>query len=167
MQVTEFNLLPLDDAKTVLKHCVNIPSWVLHLAEHRPYESKHTLIQRAQQQTTTWSWAEVKTSLDTHPRIGEKKAKQVLSAQEQALSEREQAGIAQDAVSLNALQQGNLDYEAKFGFIFLIKAAGLSSEDILEQLHQRLSNDIETEKVIVKQQLAQIAMLRLDQEIQA
>ncbi|MEB3766866.1 2-oxo-4-hydroxy-4-carboxy-5-ureidoimidazoline decarboxylase [Acinetobacter sp. MD2] len=167
MKITELNTIEPIKAQTLFKHCVNIPSWMAALNAQRPYASKHALIQAAQVQSSTWTWQEVKASLDTHPRIGEKKAKQALSEQEQLLSEQEQAGIVQNAVTLNALQQGNLAYETKFGFIFLIKAAGLNSEMILEQLQQRLNNDIETEKQIVKQQLAQIALLRLDQEIEA
>lgn len=49
-------------------------------------------------------------------------------------------------------------YEEKFGFIFLIKAAGLSSDQMLSALNQRLSHDIDTEKQIVHEQLAAIAL---------
>ncbi|MFX8461085.1 2-oxo-4-hydroxy-4-carboxy-5-ureidoimidazoline decarboxylase, partial [Acinetobacter baumannii] len=58
-------------------------------------------------------------------------------------------------------------YEQKFGFIFLIKAAGLSSDEILKKLYQRLQNNLAIEKVIVHEQLAAIALLRLSQEVQA
>lgn len=167
MHISEFNQIPLVQAQTILKQCVNIPSWMILLSEHRPYESKHSLIQLAQQQTSSWTWQEVKTSLNSHPRIGEKQAQQKLSAKEQSLSDREQVGVSQDQTTLDALHEANLSYEAKFGFIFLIKAAGLTSEDILEKMQQRLQNDIETEKDIVKQQLAEIAILRLDQEIES
>ncbi len=50
---------------------------------------------------------------------------------------------------------------------FLIKAAGLSSDEILKKLHERLKNDLAIEKTIVHEQLAAIALLRLSQEIQA
>ena len=72
-----------------------------------------------------------------------------------------------DEQTQQALLQGNLDYEQKFGFIFLIKAAGLSSDEILKKLHERLQNDLAIEKTIVHEQLAAIALLRLSQEIQA
>lgn len=49
---------------------------------------------------------------------------------------------------------------------FLIKAAGLSSDDMLNALQQRLNHDLETEKNIVHQQLAAIALLRLSQGIE-
>ena len=53
------------------------------------------------------------------------------------------------------------------GFIFLIKAAGLSSNEILKKLNQRLQNNLAIEKVIVHEQLAAIALLRLSQEVHA
>ncbi|MFT4020392.1 MAG: 2-oxo-4-hydroxy-4-carboxy-5-ureidoimidazoline decarboxylase [Acinetobacter sp.] len=167
MQLEEFNRYPSVEAEQLLKRCVNIPSWVIALAQQRPYKTRHALLDLAQKNTAVWTWLEVKTALDTHPRIGEKKAKQHLTAEEQAFSDREQAGIAQDQTTLDALYQGNVAYEQKFGFIFLIKAAGLSSEQILQALQQRLQHSLEDEKDIVKQQLAAIALLRLEQEISA
>ena len=64
-----------------------------------------------------------------------------------------------------ALLKANLAYEKKFDFIFLIRAAGRSSEEILTALEYRLVNDLDTEKRIVHQQLLEIALLRLAQEI--
>ena len=40
-----------------------------------------------------------------------------------------------------ALAQGNRDYEARFGYIFIICATGRPAEDILAALHERLTND--------------------------
>lgn len=55
-----------------------------------------------------------------------------LNAKEQNFSAQEQAGIFLDEQTQQALLQGNIEYEQKFGFIFLIKAAGLSSDEILK-----------------------------------
>ena len=95
------------------------------------------------------------------------KQKSNLNEKEQHFSNQEQAGISLDEQTQQALLQGNLDYEQKFGFIFLIKAAGLSSDEILKKLHERLKHDLAIEKIIVHEQLAAIALLRLSQEIQA
>ena len=66
-----------------------------------------------------------------------------------------------------ALLKGNIAYEKKYGYIFLIKASGLSSENVLQALQYRLLNNPETEKRIVHHQLAEIALLRLKQELSA
>ena len=86
---------------------------------------------------------------------------------EKDFSHREQSGITADKDTQLALLKGNLAYEKKYGFIFLIKAAGLSSEDVLQALNYRLLNDPEIEKRIVHHQLAEIALSRLAQELHA
>ena len=62
---------------------------------------------------------------------------------------------------------GNRDYELRFGHIFLICAAGLSGEQILDDLRCRLSNDTETEKDVVTGELRRIAALRLAKAVTA
>ena len=61
-------------------------------------------------------------------------------------SEQEQKSVAaeQDDVKLS-LAEGNRAYEKKFGFIFIVCAAGKSAPEILEILERRLQNVKETE----------------------
>ena len=68
------------------------------------------------------------------------------TAQSSAWSEQEQrkAAPANDAVK-NALKWGNLEYEKKFGRIFIVCATGKSASEILEILRRRLHNDDATE----------------------
>lgn len=167
MQLNEFNLSTKDDAQKFLKNCVQIESWAEGLLAQRPFESAEALMAAAKQQIGTWTWPEVADALANHPRIGEKKAQAELNQAEQAFSNREQALITADKETQDAFFKGNTDYEKKFGYIFLIKAAGLNNQDVLQALKYRLLNDKETEQRIVKQQLGEIALLRLSQEIQA
>jgi 2-oxo-4-hydroxy-4-carboxy-5-ureidoimidazoline decarboxylase len=167
VHLAEFNQASETDVKTFLKHCVQIESWVNELSAQRPYVSTEALLSQAKQQASTWQWSEIKHALDNHPRIGEKKAQVDLSAQEQGFSDREQASISSDEETQEALLAGNIAYEKKYGYIFLIKASGLKSEDVLQALHYRLMNDPDTEQRIVHQQLSEIALLRLTQELSA
>ena len=167
MQLNEFNLSSKDDAQKFLKNCVQIQSWAEVLLAQRPFDSAEALMAAAKQQVGTWTWPEVADALANHPRIGEKKAQAELNQTEQAFSDREQAAITVSQETQDALFKGNNDYEKKFGYIFLIKAAGLNSQDVLQALKYRLLNDKETEQCIVKHQLGEIALLRLSQEIQA
>ena len=89
-----------------------------------------------------------------------------LSEIEKNFSNREQSSITADEETQLALLKGNIAYEKKYGHIFLIKASGLSSEDVLQALKYRLVNDPEIEKRIVHNQLTEIALLRLSQELQ-
>ncbi|MCH7382735.1 2-oxo-4-hydroxy-4-carboxy-5-ureidoimidazoline decarboxylase [Acinetobacter dispersus] len=166
MQLETFNQLGTVEASQVLQSCVHIPTWMSKLLQQRPYLSIEQFYQTATEQAQTWQWPEISAALEQHPRIGEKKAAAVLSEKEQQFSQREQAQVETDAVVQLALYQGNLDYEHKFGHIFLIRAAGRSGQQILSELQRRLLNTVEQEQAEVKQQLAEIALIRLKQEIQ-
>jgi OHCU decarboxylase len=59
---------------------------------------------------------------------------------------REQSGMnAADAEQRMALAAGNLEYRARFGFVFLIRASGRSAAELLAALRQRLGNPREQE----------------------
>ncbi len=98
----------------------------------------------------------------SHPKIGEKKASDKVSAQSQQWSGQEQAGVSrasQDtADSLAAL---NRAYEQKFGFIFIICATGKTSEEMLAALQTRLNHDSDTELRLAAAEQAKITELRL------
>lgn len=165
MLLSDFNQASTADKNLFLMHCVHIPRWANEISEHGAFSSTETLYNFAKQQALTWTWDEIEVALSTHPRIGEKKAKAELSEKEQTFSNREQANITQDEETLEAIYKGNVAYEKKFGFIFLIKASGLNSEQILTALNYRLVNELAMEKRIVHQQLLEIALLRLAQEV--
>lgn len=167
MLLSEFNQSNESEIINLLKQCVHIERWATEIEQCRPFDSKEALLTYAQQQTKSWTWDEILAALNTHPRIGEKNAKVELSQKEQVFSDREQSALSQDEEKLVALYEGNVAYEKKYGYIFLIKASGLSSENILTALKYRLTNDPEIEKRIVHQQLLEIALLRLSQEVQA
>ena len=71
------------------------------------------------------------------------------------LVEREQAvvdGAPSDVLS--ALTEGNLAYERRFGFIFIVCASGLTAEQMLNMLRVRLNNDPATELLIAAEEQA-------------
>src|SRR6478735_4045285 len=108
------------------------------------------------------TWAEVAGALARHPRIGEKATG---DAGDVALSASEQAGVA-DADTA-ALAAGNLAYEQRFGYIYLICASGLSGAQMVAALRARLTHDDEQERLVVMEELRKIAALRLAKAIAA
>jgi 2-oxo-4-hydroxy-4-carboxy-5-ureidoimidazoline decarboxylase len=95
-----------------------------------------------------------------HPRIGERPT---AGTTEASMSRSEQAGVdPADAAAAEALAKGNRDYEEKFGRVFLIRAAGRTAPEILQSLHERLTNTPAQEDTIVARQLREIAVLRLE-----
>ena len=66
-----------------------------------------------------------------------------------------------DAAVQEAMARGNAAYEARFGRIYLVAAAGRSAEELLGYLEQRLGNDPAVELEVVRRELAAITRLRL------
>src|SRR5262249_36850719 len=95
-------------------------------------------------------WADVAEAMDAHPRIGDR-----VSGQSAA----EQSGVADGTRA--ALAAGNAAYEERFGHVFLICATGLSGEQMLAALRQRLDHDQEKERMVATAELRQITLLRL------
>ena len=98
-----------------------------------------------------------------HPKIGENKAAAGQTQQEAVWSENEQSGMqaaATDTVAL--LDQGNRDYEARFGFIFIVCASGKSSDEMLSILKRRLQNDPSEELRVAAAEQQKITRLRLE-----
>jgi 2-oxo-4-hydroxy-4-carboxy-5-ureidoimidazoline decarboxylase len=68
-------------------------------------------------------------------------------------------GAAQE--TLERLRDGNLAYEARFGFIFIVCASGKSAQEMLELLEARISNEADVELAIAAREQHKITCLRL------
>ncbi len=159
MKLSSFNSLPASEAAALLRPCVDIDRWVAELVAARPFSGKEPLMSAAATAAEPWSEAEIDAALARHPRIGERAEGAIAEA---GMSRVEQAGVSRDAAVQAELRQQNLAYEEKFGRVFLIRAAGRSTEDILKQLASRLDNSPEEEIAEVGRQLREIALLRLE-----
>ena len=63
---------------------------------------------------------------------------------------------------LDALAEGNIAYEARFGHIFLVCATGKTAEEMLALLTTRMANPHEEELRIAAGEQAKISTLRID-----
>lgn len=158
MLLEEFNGADRVEAIAALRPCVDVTRWCEHLVDHRPYESIDALVAEAASAADPFTADEVEAALAHHPRIGERAQG---DSREATLSRSEQSGLTPDEAVQEALRDGNRAYEERFGRVFLIRAAGRTSEEILAALQERLRNDDVTEERIVAEQLRQIALLRL------
>lgn len=160
MDLATFNALPATDAAAVVRPCADIPAWVDDVVSGRPYPTREALVRRATRAAAHWGEADLKAALVQHPRIGER-AKGASS--EATMSRKEQgASSSADDATAAAIADGNVAYEKRFGRIFLIRAAGRTGPEILENLTARLRNDETTETLVALNELRQIALLRLD-----
>ncbi|RJT23748.1 allantoate amidohydrolase [Buttiauxella izardii] len=158
--LAEFNDATNSDALNLVAPCVAIATWAENLVAARPYSSVDVLQHYASQLTLDWGREELNQALSAHPRIGEKAQG---SSQEAALSKGEQSAVDTENSALTlALAQGNAQYEAQFGRVFLIRAKGRCGEEILGELKRRLNNSPEEEELEALEQLRQITLLRLE-----
>lgn len=156
MDIDTFNDLAPAAAAEIVRPCADIPAWIAAIVAGRPYADVTALLTAAADLAAAWGAPEIDHALAQHPRIGERSSG---TATEVALSSSEQSGISGDEV---ALAEGNRAYEEAFGRIFLIRAAGRTTTEVLDQLRDRLGHDSETETVVVAGQLREIALLRLE-----
>jgi 2-oxo-4-hydroxy-4-carboxy-5-ureidoimidazoline decarboxylase len=160
--VSAFNRLSADEARGLLRTCLDVPRWVDELEGGRPYAGWPALRVAAEESAAALTDGELVTALARHPRIGERAG----ADHDAQHSEREQAGVdpADDEVA-QRLAAGNAAYERRFGRVFLIRAAGRPAAEILAELDRRLDNDDETERDETVRQLGEIAVLRLESTI--
>jgi 2-oxo-4-hydroxy-4-carboxy-5-ureidoimidazoline decarboxylase len=150
-----FNAAPPEAAERDLLTCCASESFARAIAEGRPYPEPAALRTAVDAVFSVLSWDDIAESLNAHPRIGDR-----VPAGGQSAAEQSGAASASDQVR-QALADGNLAYERRFGHVFLICASGLSGQDMLDQLQARLGHDAETERAVVREELLKITRLRL------
>ncbi len=159
MTLEEFNALPEQEATERLRTCLDVQRWIDQVLAGRPYGDDDALLSVARNAAVEMTDDELEAALSRHPRIGEKAG----AGHDAAFSSREQAGV--EASDAERLVEANRAYEARFDRVFLIRAAGRSSGEILAECERRLGNDDEAERAETIEQLTQIALLRLEQVI--
>ena len=161
--VMAFDALPDHEAFILLQSCCGSQAWVQAMLAHRPFGTLVRVLNEAED--IWWSLApdDWREAFDHHPRIGEQVASTPQNATAQAWSADEQRGAsAAGALTLQALTDGNREYERRFGQIYLVCATGKSAEEMLALLRQRLSNDPATELRVAAGEQAKITRLRLE-----
>lgn len=158
MRLTDFNTAPEEEVLSLVLSCADVPRWAREVAGHRPYGTVDDVIEAAMTRADPWTDEEVDAALARHPRIGERASGDDADAQH---SRREQSGLSQEDEIQQRLSAGNAEYEAKFGHVFLIRAAGRSAQDILASLQERLQHTPAEERRIAAEQLREIAAIRL------
>jgi 2-oxo-4-hydroxy-4-carboxy-5-ureidoimidazoline decarboxylase len=129
--------------------------WARRVLAGNPFRSVGALVDRADRVLAELPDAEIDAALDGHPRIGAK-VDNVSSAREQA-----RVAGAGDAVRAE-LAAKNREYDEKFGYVYLVCASGRSAEELLDILTDRLHNDPDTERRVMRSELAKINRLRLE-----
>ena len=155
-----WNHLDAANAAKAILPCNGSQAWAESMAELRPFETAFALTCTADIVWRSLSAAEWQQAFDSHPRIGEHKAK-AATAQSLAWSSAEQSAAQLTDDTQAALAAANREYEAKFGRIFLVCASGKTASEMLAVLRSRLNNDATNELREAVEQQRQITQIRL------
>jgi 2-oxo-4-hydroxy-4-carboxy-5-ureidoimidazoline decarboxylase len=157
------NTATTEEATQAFTRCCGSTTWVKRMLEVRPFRDAEHLYAEAEDAWTRTGPEDWKEAFTHHPRIGDVSKLREKFASTAQWSSQEQQGVSQaDERVLEALAQGNKDYEARYGFIFLVCATGKSAAQMLALLQGRMNNPPDAELRIAAGEQAKITRIRLE-----
>lgn len=149
-----------EDAERAFRAVCGSTRWVSLMVKARPFDDLSALHARAQTAWRSLDRADWLEAFAAHPRIGETAQK---VRDDRVWSQHEQHGMdaADDRVRERFVAL-NREYEARFGYIFIVCATGRTAGEMLSALDTRLSHTTDEELPIAAAEQAQIIRLRLD-----
>jgi allantoicase len=157
------NAMDAAEVRATLAGFCAAPAWIERMIASRPFTDAAAVLAAADTAAAAVGTDDWREAFRHHPRIGERTAERAQSDAARVASEREQSTAAQaSAADLAALAEGNRAYEERFGYVFIVSAAGKSAPEMLAILRDRLKNDPERELQIAAGEQQKITRLRLD-----
>ena len=157
-----WNQLPAQEAAQQILPCCGSMAWARDLAARRPLRDETSLLAASDQIWNSLGEQDWVEAFSKHPRIGERKAPAVASAQSASWSAQEQQNVASAGeADQQTLAEANREYEQRFGLVFIVCATGKGASEILEILRRRLHNDDATELRESAEEQRKITNLRL------
>ena len=128
----------------------------------RPFFSVASVLRAADEVWASLGPSDWREAFAHHPRIGERTAAVQQGQTAAAWSATEQgATSAVDAQTRAELAAMNAAYEARFGHIYIVCAAGKDADELLEIARARMSNEPKRELQIAAEEQHKITRLRL------
>jgi 2-oxo-4-hydroxy-4-carboxy-5-ureidoimidazoline decarboxylase len=158
--LAHWNALDTATAAAAILPCNGSLAWAEGVAALRPIHTLEQLLAASDQVWLKLSRKAWQHAFDSHPRIGEHKAKAATEAS-LAMSANEQSAAQLTADIQQRLAAANREYEARFGRIFIVCATGKTAAEMLAILQSRLANDPATELLEAAEQQRQITQIRL------
>jgi OHCU decarboxylase len=165
MRLDDLNAMDAEAAERELHRCCGSSRWARQMTAARPFAALDATVRAAD---ATWSaldradWLE---AFAAHPKIGAGPAEGsggsgAAGTARWAAEEQAEVSAAADVTRLQ-LARANRDYEARFGYIFIVCATGKSAGAMLDLLERRLRNDPDSEIQIAAEEQRKITRLRL------
>ncbi len=147
--------MPLQRAVHAVYECCYSVSLAADLARGRPYANHDQLFRRADALLFALGEDSIDSILQAYPDIGRRPGSEKSRAEQCAVFDERPEMMA-------ALEGAAARYLEHFGFGFVMFVNGYSADDVLAAMTDRLHNDRDTERKIVRNELAKINRTRLD-----
>ena len=150
-----FNAMPTRRAvHAVFECCYSVPL-AADLVRARPFDSHEQLFRYADAQLFSLGEQSIDSILQAYPDVGRRPGSEKSHAEQCAIIDERPEIMAE----LSAASKSYLEH---FGFGFVMYINGYGADDVLAALHDRLHNDYETERKVVRNELARINRTRLE-----
>ena len=150
-----FNVLPTRKAVHALYECCHSVPLAADLARCRPYADHDALFRRADTLLFGLGEGSVDSILQAYPDIGRRPGSEK--------SRSEQCAVWSDQPEvMEQVGEALKRYLEHFGFGFVMYINGYPAQDVLAAMTDRLHNDRETERKVVRNELARINRTRLE-----
>jgi len=128
------------------------------MAQLRPFETRGELLAAADEVWNSLGSNDWLEAFARHPRIGERAS---------GAAAAEQSGMRSAADDVrDQLAKANREYEARFGYIYIVCATGRSAEEMLDIVNERLNNDADTELKVAAEEQRKITQIRLKTQVE-
>ena len=160
--LARWNRMGHEEATQSILPCCGARAWADAMVARRPFENASSLLETSREIWLTLKSADWLEAFRSHPRIGESQSPEPVSGKSQNWSAEEQRQVVEgDEAMRLALEEGNREYEGRFGRIFIVCATDRSPSAILEILRHRLQNDQAMELQESAKEQQQITQIRL------
>ena len=164
MTVQSINEANTEQAKHLFLQCCTSERWINSMVNARPYANSQDVRSQADDCWRDLGEEDYLQAFEGHPKIGDVGSLKAKYANTKELAAGEQFGmtVAADDI-INTLAKGNIDYEQKFGFIFIVCATGKSAQEMSDLLQARLPNERTSELGNAAEEQRKIFQIRLNQ----
>ncbi len=162
MTLDQFNQLDQARAADHLRQCCVSEGWIEGMLKARPFDSLEALYTASSATWLSLDKPDYLQAFEGHPKIGDVGSLRAKYANTKALAAGEQTSVNDaDEALLQDLAKANADYEACFGYIFIVCATGKSAQEMLTLLKERLNNDPSYEIYVAAAEQLKITQIRL------
>jgi len=150
-----FNDMPMRRAVHAVYECCYSVPLAAEIARGRPYENHDALFRQADRSLFGLAEESIDSILQAYPDVGRRPGSEKSAAEQCAICD-ERAEV------MHQLAEASKRYLDHFGFGFVMFVNGYTAHDVLAAMSDRLHNDGDTERKIVRNELARINRTRLE-----